>query len=331
MNQPLNANPDTPGIRLLRILFEWYKPILLITFFATAGALVFTSPYFMPPYYKAEIIFYPPGTNSSKILIEKDPRFGADKEIDEQIQILKSSIVRDSIISSYHLVSHYKIDTTKKAWAYFFYKQLEDNITIERTRYNSISVKVYDTDPVLAATIANDIVRIGDEVKSAIIKANLQKAFESVSREYFEKSKQLDEVISSLNKFIEHPISTHVTRKDKSSVEKLKEQLDLQAAIEKAKSGGQLSQMESLYHYQLLLQQLSEIESSYFQAYLSLNSAIPSCYIITPAEVTNKKAGPRRALLVALALFSGFSLGTGLVVAMNWFGTVRKMVIRSEA
>jgi len=326
MNHINENQPLTEGVTVLRIIYKWRKQIILLAIIATAGAVVFTMPQIMLPYYKSEVIFYPPGTNSNKILIERDPRFGADKEIDEQMQILQSSIVRDSIISKYDLISHYKVDTTDVAWAYGFYKKIEDNINISRTRFNSISVKVYDTDPETAAGIANDMVKIGDAVKSAIIKENLKLAFNSISKEYFDKSLETDKIIESLNQFIDEPISLHLTQKDKSYTEKLKEQLDVQRAIEKARAAGRVKDLEALYNYQLKLQQLNEIQTSYFQAYATLNSAIPSCYVITPAEPSYKKAGPPRMMIVAVSLVAALVMGASLAVLIEKFRKIRLQV-----
>gem|GEM_PF-1391098 len=329
MEDPTSREQLPDGVLLLRIIYKWYRQILALVIIAGIAAFVFTLPYFIPPYYKSEVIFYPPGTNSNKILIEKDPRFGADKEIDEQMQILNSSIVRDSIIRRFGLVKHYKTDTVELAWRDAFYRRLKDNISISRTEFNSISVKVYDTSPRIAAEIANEMVRIGDAVKSGIIKDNLRLAFNSISREYFDKSLETDKIIQTLNSFIETPISLQVTQKDKSYTEKLKEQLEVQAAIEKARGQGRLKDMEALYNYQLKLQQLSEIQSSYFQAYTSLNSAIPSCYIITPAEPSFKKAGPKRVLIIPAAMLAALIFGAGLSVMIEKFSSLRKSVVNT--
>lgn len=325
MNGEQNQYPD--GIVLIRIIYKYIRQIFIFVAVSITAAVIFSSPYFIPKYYKSEIIFYPPSTNSNKILIEKDPRFGSDKEIDEHTQIIKSSIVRDSIINKYNLVSHFKIDTTKQNWPALLYKKLDNNIKINRTPYNSISVNVYDTDPVIAAQIANDLVRISDQVKSSIIKENLKLAFISISREFTEKSFEVDNIIQSLNDFMETPISLRVTQKDKTDTEKLKEQLDIQSAIEKARKGGRLKEIETLFNYQLKLQQLNEIQYSYFQAYVSLNSSMPSCYIITPAEVSYTKVGPKRTIIVIVTFFSSLFSGMCLVVFIEKFKKFRQLII----
>lgn len=48
-------------------------------------AVIFLMPFFIPPQFKAEAVISPSGTNSAKMFIERDPKFGGDREIDEHI------------------------------------------------------------------------------------------------------------------------------------------------------------------------------------------------------------------------------------------------------
>lgn len=317
---------DSNGIVFLRIIYKWKKQILIFVLISLTGSIIFSGPYFIPPLYKTEVVFYPPGTNSYRVLIEKDPRFGSDKEIDEQMQILKSAILRDSIISNYKLVEHYDVDTINADWTYALYRKYENNISVERTEFNSIKVSVFDTDPVKAAMMANDIVKMGDAVKSAIIKENLLLAFNSISKAYFDKSVEVDRIIENLNKFIDSPLSRQVTVKDKTNTELLKEQLDIQAAIEKARIAGKLGNLQSLFDYQFKLQQLNEIQKSYFLAYVSLNNVIPSCYIISPAEPSYKKAAPKRSLIVVVTFITSFLFAAMLVVGIEKISKIKQRI-----
>ena len=91
------------------LLYTWRKVILMTSSIAVIIAIIVTMPALMPPVFKAEAIIYPPATYSAKVIAEYDLRFGADKEIDEHIQILKSSLLRDSIIKRFDLLKHYEI------------------------------------------------------------------------------------------------------------------------------------------------------------------------------------------------------------------------------
>ncbi|MBL0050385.1 MAG: hypothetical protein IPP29_02085 [Bacteroidetes bacterium] len=173
----------------------------------------------------------PTGTNSAKIFIERDPRFGADKEIDEHIQIFESVKLRDSIIHKYDLVTHYNIDTAGPTKAYQLHAEYNDNIKIDRTRYNSIMVTVYDTDPVLAAAIANDIITIGDKVKNEIIHTNLMQIFYSIEREFKLKSNALDEMALKVNAATKSTIAEGAKIATLNTTDIIRQQANIQSYI----------------------------------------------------------------------------------------------------
>jgi len=294
------------AIRLFGILYRNKLLILVFTVLATLGAAVFSGPSFIPPRYTSEVILYPPSTNSNRMLIERDARFGSDKEIDEQIQLLRSSIVRDSIINKYQLYDHYSIDTTISDKRYRLNEKFSDRVKIERTRYNSISVIVSDTDPVKAAEIANDIVAIGDAYKSTIIKAKLKEAFDALSKTIFDLSFQIDQAADEINKAYKREVVTGSKINKATNVEQLKEQLDLKELMRVARETDRISQLEKLYFYESKLQQMVTVRMSYDQALVGLNNQIPTSFIISPAEVADKKSFPVRWIILVCTLLGSF-------------------------
>ncbi|MBK8846921.1 MAG: hypothetical protein IPO27_10395 [Bacteroidetes bacterium] len=186
---------------ILHALLNHWKVVAIATFIGGVVSFVLVSPWLLKPLYKSETIIYPPATNNVKYFIDRDPRFGSDKEIEEQIQILNSNILRDTIILKYDLIKHYEIDTTNKSWKYTLLKQYVSNIKIERNRHNAIVITVFDTDPETAASIANDMVQIGDIVKNKIIKSNLRNLYVSIERQFNEQVNRLDSHAVYINAF----------------------------------------------------------------------------------------------------------------------------------
>jgi capsular polysaccharide biosynthesis protein len=187
------------GIELVKIILKHARLIIILVLVAGISSAIFTSPIFIVPQYKAETVIYPSSSNTSTNLLNSDMRFGSETEINNEIQILHSSILRDSIISKYSLYTHYKIDTANPNKKYKINQVFNSNIKIDQSRYNSIVIGVYDADPVTATNIANDLVKVGDFVKSEIIKKNLRGAFSLVSRELNEKIKEITELGDSIN------------------------------------------------------------------------------------------------------------------------------------
>jgi uncharacterized protein involved in exopolysaccharide biosynthesis len=220
------------GITLLKLTIRNWLLLLLVIAGAGIGAYIFTSPFFVTPKYKASAVLYPPSANTSTGLINSDMRFGSDRDIDNAIQVLQSSLLRDSIVKKYHLFSRYEIDTADVNKDYLLQQEYDENISIERTRYGSIAVNVYDKDPKVSAAMANDIVAMGDIVKAETIKKNLKNAFQSVEHELGQKTAQVMAMADSIN-YLKHKntsdalsqLNRHFVAK-KQTVDELRNSLD---------------------------------------------------------------------------------------------------------
>jgi hypothetical protein len=194
---------ETPGpqnvFTLIPILWPWRKHILVITFISALLAILISSPWVIPPKYRSELILYPPSTSSAKQILDKEIEFGSETDADEYIQLLQSAALRDSLTRRFNLLEHYAIDTTEEYFREDFIYEYTKNITFQVTRYNSVKITVLDTDPVLAAQIANAIPSIADNLKSALLWNNYNFAFQTISAEYKAKLQSVETLFDSLN------------------------------------------------------------------------------------------------------------------------------------
>lgn len=241
-------------------------------------------------------------------------RFGSDKEIDEQIQIFKSTEVRDAIIEKYRLVKHYNADTLDKTWSYQLYKKYDGNVNIDRTRYNSISVVVFDTDPKMAAEIANDIVEFGDNVKNKIIKKNLLTAFEALTQQYAIKVKEVDSIAERINAVSGEDLFSQMPFERKTDLEKLKDQVAVRQMMNKAKATKEYAMQELLFGFENRLNQLNDLQDSYSQAYVDYSSPVPESYVVSRAQASYKKAYPMRAVIVLVTFFGSIVILSAWII-----------------
>lgn len=315
----------TIGIDLLKVIFRWRKLFLIVILLSVTVSVIITSPAFMPPLYKSETIIYPPATYSTKALAEFDLRLGADKDIDEHIQMLKSGILRDSIIKKYNLLEHYSIDpnsTSKRADLHAIY---DDRVKIERTRYNSISVTVYDTDPEVAAKIAADIVKTGDDVKGYIIKQNLRIAYRTVEKEYYDKIREFDAMGAEIKLFTAGEIKTDAfDALNKNTTEKLNNQLELRNAIKRAQGKSNKPLLDLLYNYEAKWNALNELQESMTIATAKLNNKINSSYIVTPAEIADRKSSPLRSVIIIVATLGSLLVALLITIAIENLSRIRE-------
>ncbi|HRG59837.1 MAG TPA: Wzz/FepE/Etk N-terminal domain-containing protein [Bacteroidia bacterium] len=310
------------------LLYNWRKVILGVTVLAALIATIVTFPIFMPPIFKAEAIIYPPATYSAKLIAEYDLRFGADKEIDEHIQILKSSMLRDSIIKGFDLTSHYNIEPDEDNKQFKLNKLYDENIKVERTRYNSISITVFDEDPKLAAEICNQIIKVGDKVKSFILKQNLIEALDNMQQNILSSSKELENIGEEMQKINGNITLNYNTLTKQKYAERIKAQIDLRDYISKFRNDQNEELLELLFDYEDKLSRFYSLKDSYEQAIQSLNTKIADAYVITPAQIPDKKYAPKRSVIVLITIFASIVISSFIIVARDRILTLKKEYIQ---
>lgn len=231
-NNIIDRRPRPPGLELIRLSWRHRRLLGAVVAVGVLCSILFTAPWLVAPQYRSEVVLYPAGTTTSTGLLNSEVRFGAERDIDNTLQVLQSSILRDSLVRKYDLRRHYEIDPTDADQEFELIEAYNDNISVERTRYGSILVAVRDTDPRLAAALANDVVRLGDQVKTTILGRNLRTAYQAVARELDLKRAELTRLADSVNSLKRHNYhdalglrSRHYTRKQQQ-VEALRADLD---------------------------------------------------------------------------------------------------------
>ena len=67
-------------------------------------------------------------------------------------------------------MNHYNIDLNSSYKNTLLQEEYTSNISFKRTQYMSVVIEVFDTDPQIAADIANNIASLLDSVKNRIQK-----------------------------------------------------------------------------------------------------------------------------------------------------------------
>ena len=237
-------------------------------------------------------------------------------------------MVRDSIIRRFDLVNAYDIDISQPTGIYDLYREYDNSVSVDRTRYGFIRVRVFSEDPKEAAEMANTIVSIGDKVKNMIIKKNMWVVFKSIERDYLEKGKTLDVKASEINRLMKKPVVSGSLVRAKGQVDQQKEQIDLKSMIRQQQSAVEIpDHLFLLQEYDKVLQDYLDLQFNYQQAFANANSDVPPSYIISPAEMINKKAYPPRTWIVLITTLASLFLACATIVASKriseLFGRIR--------
>jgi uncharacterized protein involved in exopolysaccharide biosynthesis len=239
-----------------------------------------TSPLIIKPIYRAETVIFVPLTLFSQQYEQLGIGFGSNAEIDGHIQILKSTKILDSLGYQFGLYERWNINPIGDDDASRFYQIINKQITIEKTRYGSVAIKVKDHDPKLATDMANAIVKLGDIIKQEILLENRLITI-NFARDQFENS--LSEVKNMENQLINTQIETRGTY-DSNALEMIRKRVS----------------------YETELSELNTRKNRYETLKKSLEVPIPGAYLVSPAVMPYRPIWPPRLLFsfIGLVIFA---------------------------
>ena len=308
------------------------RPILIILAVAAFCAIIFSAPYFITPLYKSTTVVYPTSSNStSKVLIsttyqsEKDiMNFGEDEQTEQMLQVMNSNRVRDKVISRFNLMEHYNIKPDSK-YPYTKLNKLYDaRIKFRRTEYNAVRITVLDSDPALAAQMANDIAEIFDSTMNQIQKEVAVKAFHLVEDEYNTLCAEMAQLEDSLNilrklgvfdyesqvEMLSQQLAVELGKGNTQGINNIQKQLDVIAEY----GGASYAINERLDNDRL---QLSLVKSKYEEAKMDATQDIPRKFVVTSAFQAERKSYPVRWIIVVVTVLSTFLLLIFCIVAYD--------------
>lgn len=187
-------------------LVRWRKPLLIVTLLSILASSIFSSSYFISPKYKSTVIFFPAASTSiSRAILDENVSdkqdllaFGEEEQAEQMLQILNSDEIRNIVIEKFDLLNHYGIDRNSRYPQTDLISEFEDNINFRQTEFMSIRIDVLDTDPKIAADIANTIASLVDSMKSKIQRERANDALKIIEMEYSRKLASINRIEDSL-------------------------------------------------------------------------------------------------------------------------------------
>ncbi len=312
--------------KIIGVLFRNKRIIFLVSFISAIIMSIVSL--LLPDYYESEVIIYPASSSSiSQSLLEKNVKsrdilkFGEEEEVEQVQQILQSDKIRMRIIEEFDLASHYKID---KKGAYKTAKLLDtydENVTIRRTKYNSIRIRVLDQNPDTAALIANSVSNLLDTTMNFLQKNRALKAFKIVENEYHKLQSDINFLNDSLTRLralgindyesqsevFNQALAQAILKGNKSAIKSLEQKIELLA-----KYGSSYMQLSNYLEFQT--EQLSILHSKYAEAKVDLEQNLPHKFVVSEAFPAERPVYPIRWLIVLSGVFATLILSIFLLL-----------------
>ena len=174
-----NYFDNTP---LIKVFIKWKWHLAIITIVAAIIGAVLSSSTFITPMYKSEAVLYP-----SNVSAYSDETF-----TEQMLQIMQSNEIMDSVVEKFNLMDHYKIDKGYKYWKTALIGEYRDNVSISRTPYDAVLVKVMDKDPEIACAMVNEIIRLYNYKVGTMHKIKRLEAVNMYKKQLEEKQQFID-------------------------------------------------------------------------------------------------------------------------------------------
>lgn len=296
---------------IFSILQKYYKQLIVITVATIGLAVLCSSPLFITPKYKSTAIVYP-----FNII-----PYSSESPTEQLIQLLESEDIRDGIAKDFKLMAHYEIDSTGRYPLTELHETMKENITIDKTKFESVEIVVMDKDPKVASDIADSIVsKLNKKSLDLLRKKSLevviisesqlklrqaeidsmQNLMKQISREY--GIVDMEQQIRSLSRVYYEGVSKGAG--DSQRLEKV-----IQAMGAK---GFELVGLAE--NVEEVRKQYNKIKQQYDQSLRDMNKELTYSNIITSPVPAEKKSYPVRSMIVLLSTIATLILSITILI-----------------
>lgn len=325
------------------VVRRWRRPILLTTAAAAIVSAIIALQ--LPNIYPATATFYATNLETSdpdqlasgkrSIVLLPEPA-----DLDRAVNIGRSQPVADFIIAKYHLARHYKNDTATTTVALGNTREdFQERLDMKINDRDAVELTFNDTDPKLAATIANDLVATIDSVSQQLMHPNRQRVLKLFENKYQLLDQAYNITRDSLLHLRQRTGLYGMDREDRYLTKSITEiqtalrtaraggggnVVSLQAALDGllyARPGSNTLTLEGFannrYRVNRLQQELEAIQTSlvearsaYETARATLSGRVSNIYVLQPAYPVARKSEPTRWLIVLGSTLAAFALTT---------------------
>lgn len=301
-------NPYLNNKTLLELGLKWKYHLGIIAVIAAVIAIVFSAPTFLKPKYRSFAVVYPVNLGE----------YSEESYTEQMLEILNSGDIREQLIQTFQLDQHYRIPKVYKYYQTAMFARYADNVTFRKTENEAVRIEVMDTDPRYASAMVDSLRRFYDRKVQELHNIKYAEEFDIRGRELARYQAKVDSV--------ERKLSILGSEYGVMELNGQSEGLS-NAYFQSVASGRNNPDMEKYYwniaelapEYKKLIMSLEtfmkmegEAQIAYNDAYRELNKKITYSVVVTPPVIADKKAWPKRSVIVLMSVF--FTLIMAMVV-----------------
>ena len=306
------------------LIFMWKKRLILLgVSLLTAVASIIIS-MMITPMFEASVLMFPASNTSvSKELLVQAfsgrPNvhdFGEEEQAEQLLQALNSEPLRSRICEKYNLMEHYEIDPNGKYPRTELQNQYKSNINFRLTEFMSVEISVRDSDPQMAASIANDISNLVDTVFNDMKRERMLQALHLVQEQYKLAEIEVAFIRDSLNGVFSD-LAKEINKNGNST------------------EGLVLAITENWARYQMMTDQVRNaagievgLGQRFREARMEAEQVMAHKFVVEKAIAPEKKVYPNKSLIVIASTFA--SLLFALIVLIIIDNVKARIAIQKE-
>lgn len=157
----------------LKFFYRWRKVLLVVLIIALVASTLVA--FLMSKRYDAKAVMFPTSSNrvSKSVVADRYSMdvldYGIERDCEYALQVLSSDAMMRDVCEHFDLMNHYGINQNASDKYYRMYEMYRAYITVKRTEFLGIEIKVTDFDPQTAADIANYITANYDTMCTKIL------------------------------------------------------------------------------------------------------------------------------------------------------------------
>jgi uncharacterized protein involved in exopolysaccharide biosynthesis len=325
-----NNSDQFDSSNLLVFLLKWKKQLIIVC--GVAAVLSAVVSLIIPEKFESTYVFFPAYSGSiSKGVMTEDAgakndivQFGEEEQAEQMLQILNSEWIRGKVVNKYDLYNHYELFEDVEYRNTKLVKKWEDNVSFKRTEFQSIEIRVLDTDKQMAADIANDVAALVDSAKNRMIHERAGQAFLVIEKEYLTMEKRMAIIDDTLRwlgskgianaekqaEMLSQEYYKAIGRNDSRASKILKDQLDTLG-----KYGP--FQEKLIDQREFDMERLFLLRAKYEELRVDMNQNVTHKFTVNRAWPSEKKAYPIRWLIVVISTISSFILGVLVIIGIE--------------
>jgi len=300
MNQTPKASEKLDAVNLLQFIVKWKKQLIYTGIAALLFSFVFTMPVFMAPMFKAETTIYPVNLQA----------YSKETATEQMVQLLSSEDVRMKLAQAFGLYKHYDIDSTGEYPRFEMMKRLDENISISKTEFESISISVLDKDPKTAAAMCDSLLKFVDQQALSLVRIRAKEVVTIVGKQMDDKKAEVDSLENAMKEIrINYGITEfeHMVEGFSREYFRALSSGGVNTKMETTRKNMEEKGGEYIFNKELLWKvrgEYSTYKLSYEQALTDTKKELKFHNIISKATPPERKDSPKRTLIMLIFTFS---------------------------